>query len=183
MAEKSVRELEKELADAMSAIAKRTWAKEELREMLSVLLSLYIEDTTHPSDAMKLMWADPVWRAGVVAGCSMLDGVILGADSRVTFQTQGTCRDTLQKLIFITYHTVLGFVGDITTAAHLLKSMRTAQGEQRNAVILRHWLGAGRLLTRSGNPATGDSTGGFPAVVGRGQHPILLVAGRYARRA
>src|SRR5208282_4176151 len=140
MAEKSVRELEKELADAMSAIAKRTWAKEELREMLSVLLSLYIEDTTHPSDAMKLMWADPVWRAGVVAGCSMLDGVILGADSRVTFQTQGTCRDTLQKLIFITNHTVLGFVGDITTAAHLLKSVRKAQGERRNAVILRHWL-------------------------------------------
>jgi hypothetical protein len=70
----------------------------------------------------------------------MLDGVILGADSRVTFQTQGTCRDTLQKLIFITNHTVLGFVGDITTAAHLLKSVRKAQGERRNAVILRHWL-------------------------------------------
>jgi hypothetical protein len=70
----------------------------------------------------------------------MLDGVILGADSRVTFQTQGTCRDTLQKLIFITNHTVLGFVGDITTAAHLLKSVRKAQGERRNAMILRHWL-------------------------------------------
>jgi proteasome subunit B (beta)-like protein len=70
----------------------------------------------------------------------MLDGVILGADSRVTFQTQGTYRDTLQKLIFITNHTVLGFVGDITTAAHLLKSVRKAQGERRNAVILRHWL-------------------------------------------
>jgi hypothetical protein len=76
----------------------------------------------------------------VVAGCSLLDGVILGADSRVTFESQGTYRDTLQKLIFVTNHTVIGFVGDIATAAHLLKSMKNAQGGKRNAVILRHWL-------------------------------------------
>jgi hypothetical protein len=76
----------------------------------------------------------------VVAGCSLLDGVILGADSRVTFQSQGTYRDTLQKLIFFTNHTAIGFVGDIATAAHLLKSMKKAQGDRRNAVTLRHWL-------------------------------------------
>jgi hypothetical protein len=76
----------------------------------------------------------------VVAGCSLLDGVILGADCRVTFQPQGTYRDTLQKLVFISNHTVLGFVGDVSTAAHLLDSMRKKRGNRRNAVILRHWL-------------------------------------------
>ena|SRR5579862_1279330 len=76
----------------------------------------------------------------VVAGCALLDGLILGADSRVTFEAQGTYRDTLQKLVFITDHTVLGFVGDVSTAAYLLKSMRNALGNRRNAVILRHWL-------------------------------------------
>jgi hypothetical protein len=76
----------------------------------------------------------------VVAGCSLLDGLILGADSRVSFAAEGTYSDTLQKLVFLTDHTVLGFAGDVSTAVHLLKSMRRAQGERRNAVILRQWL-------------------------------------------
>jgi hypothetical protein len=75
----------------------------------------------------------------VVAACSLLDGLILGADCRVTFPTQRTYRDTLQKLVFITDHTVLGFVGDVSTAVHLLKSMREQRGNRRNAVILQHW--------------------------------------------
>lgn len=76
----------------------------------------------------------------VVAGCSLLDGVILGADSRVTFEAEGTCRDTLQKLVFIASHTVLGFVGHVAPAARLLRAMRKVRGDRHNAVILRHWL-------------------------------------------
>lgn len=78
----------------------------------------------------------------VVAGCSLLDGVILGADCRVTFKGRGgpTHRDTLQKLIFLTDHIAVGLTGDITTAAILLKAMLKVSGKRSNPIVIRQWL-------------------------------------------
>lgn len=81
----------------------------------------------------------------VVAGCSLLDGVILGADCRVTYKdTRGglTYRDTVQKLITITPQNAIGFVGDITTASDLIGSMLKMchRLERYNPIALANWL-------------------------------------------
>lgn len=81
----------------------------------------------------------------VVAGCSLLDGVILGADCRVTYaNARGTrtYRDTVQKLIAITPQNAIGFVGDVATAADLIGSMlNMCHLRQRyNPISLINWL-------------------------------------------
>jgi hypothetical protein len=81
----------------------------------------------------------------VVAGCSLLDGVILGADCRVTYtDSRGglTYRDTVQKVIAITPQSAIGFVGDVTTASDLIGSMlkNCHRMERYNPVTLRNWL-------------------------------------------
>jgi hypothetical protein len=81
----------------------------------------------------------------VIAGCSLLDGVILGADCRVTYSDgRGgtTHRDTIQKLIAITPHSAIGFAGDVATASDLVLSMlQTCHRLRRyNAVSLANWI-------------------------------------------
>lgn len=81
----------------------------------------------------------------VVAGCSLLDGVILGADCRVTYNGSRsglTYRDTVQKLIAISPQNAIGFVGDITTASDLIGSMLRIchRLERYNPVALVNWL-------------------------------------------
>ncbi len=81
----------------------------------------------------------------VVAGCSLLDGVILGADCRVTYDhARGirTYRDDLQKLFAITPQNAIGFVGDVATATDLIGSLlNMCHVRQRyNAISLLNWL-------------------------------------------
>jgi hypothetical protein len=78
----------------------------------------------------------------VVAGISLLDGVLIGADCRITIESAGktTYRDTVQKLIPIGTHTVIGFVGWVPTAAKLLQAMLKARGTRREAMDLQSWL-------------------------------------------
>ena len=81
----------------------------------------------------------------VVAGCSLLDGVILGADCRVTYEdTRGglTYRDTVQKLVAVTPQNAIGFVGHITTASDLIGSMLKMchRLERYNPITLLNWL-------------------------------------------
>ncbi|MGO9435252.1 MAG: hypothetical protein ACLP00_13300 [Terracidiphilus sp.] len=78
----------------------------------------------------------------VVAGVSLLDGVLIGADCRITIQCAGgtTYRDTVQKLLPIGTHTVIGFVGWVPTAVKLLQTMLKARGTRQGAIELKHWL-------------------------------------------
>jgi len=78
----------------------------------------------------------------VVAGVSLLDGVLIGADCRITYDKGGTRthRDELQKLIPIGKHTVIGLTGHIATAAKLLLAVRKAQEGRLETVELEQWL-------------------------------------------
>lgn len=72
----------------------------------------------------------------VVAGCLLFDGVLLAADSRVTFPRSGSPDvhvDYAQKLFAIAPGTALGYVGNITAAALLLERL-FAQISQRRRV-------------------------------------------------
>lgn len=75
----------------------------------------------------------------VVAGCSLLDGIIMGSDCRVTFRcgANETHRDTVQKLIALTPYTVLGFVGnDVRSSATMLKAaVEGARRRQRSDAL------------------------------------------------
>jgi len=80
----------------------------------------------------------------VVAGCSLLDGILLGADCRITFKegARETHRDTVQKLIILNSQSAIGFVGDLNVARNLLVKM-VQQGERRtrvDPVSLGGWL-------------------------------------------
>lgn len=62
----------------------------------------------------------------VVAGCSLLDGVLLAADCRVTFKVtpnQVFYTDNAQKLFILTPQFSIGFVGDVNMASELLLSL------------------------------------------------------------
>lgn len=77
----------------------------------------------------------------VVAGVSLLDGVLIGADCRITYDGAGpTYRDELQKIIPIGSHTAIGLTGDIRTAAGLLLKIRKAQQGRFETVELEQWL-------------------------------------------
>lgn len=63
----------------------------------------------------------------VVLAASMFDGVVLVADTRATVQVAGRPDvhiDDVQKLVPLTPHAVLGFVGDIGTAGALFDGIR-----------------------------------------------------------
>jgi hypothetical protein len=77
-----------------------------------------------------------------VAGVSLLDGVLIGADCRMTFKHPGktTYRDTVQKIIQIGPHTVIGFVGLVPTAAELLVGMLKARGTRQHSTEFQFWL-------------------------------------------
>jgi hypothetical protein len=78
----------------------------------------------------------------VVAGVSLLDGVLIGADCRMTFSlpARKTYRDTVQKIIAIGPYTVIGFVGSVPLAAKLLKGMVDARGDRKDALEFKEWL-------------------------------------------
>lgn len=84
----------------------------------------------------------------VVAGCSLFNGVILVADCRATVECAGKPPlyiDNVQKLFALARTTALGFVGDIGTAARLLRNLpRAIEGRRKrgslSAVGLLNWL-------------------------------------------
>jgi len=79
----------------------------------------------------------------VVAGVSLLDGVLIGADCRMTFSPPGrkTYRDTVQKIIAIGPHTVIGFVASsVPLATKLLKGMMDARADRKDALEFKEWL-------------------------------------------
>jgi hypothetical protein len=79
----------------------------------------------------------------VVAGCSLMNGILMGADCRLTYREKDgkeTYRDTLQKLIQLTPTTVLGFAGDVSTASQILKPMIGLKPHRIDGFSLRHWL-------------------------------------------
>jgi hypothetical protein len=78
----------------------------------------------------------------VVAGVSLLDGVLIGADCRITYGEGDTrtYRDELQKLIPIGKHTVIGLTGNIATASKLLLAVKKAQEGRLETVELEQWL-------------------------------------------
>jgi hypothetical protein len=81
----------------------------------------------------------------VVAGCSLLDGVLLAADCRVTFEVspkQFYYTDNAQKLFTCTPRLSIGFVGDVKIASDLLLSLSKYQkkGRQHDPISLILWL-------------------------------------------
>ena len=81
----------------------------------------------------------------VVAGVSLLNGVIIAADCRLTVKSPGKAdihSDTLQKLIPLTSTSVLGFCGDVGTAALILREMRRQLRfrKRRDAISMYAWL-------------------------------------------
>jgi hypothetical protein len=80
----------------------------------------------------------------VVAGCSMLDGVLLAADCRVTLERSGRPDihiDNAQKLFSLTESTSLAYVGDVMAASHLFRALGRQIGRHRtDPVSLSLWL-------------------------------------------
>ena len=71
----------------------------------------------------------------VIAGCSLFSGVILLADCRITIKRCGKpdilC-DNVQKLFPLTNTTALGFVGDLKTAATIIRELLRQQNLSNN---------------------------------------------------
>lgn len=81
----------------------------------------------------------------VVACCSLFDGVILAADSRVTVQRRGRediHMDCAQKLFPLTNNTAIGFVGSLDTASKILREIyRQIRTRRRvDPISLSSWL-------------------------------------------
>jgi hypothetical protein len=81
----------------------------------------------------------------VVAGVSLVNGVMLIADCRVTVRTPGRpdvyC-DVAQKIFQLTQTTVLGFSGDVCAASVILRELQKQLGRRRrrDSVSLLRWL-------------------------------------------
>ena len=84
----------------------------------------------------------------VVAGASLFDGVLLLADTRASVPRRGLPPariDNLQKLVFLTPSTVVGFVGDVATAgailAQLVKQAKSFTDRRRmHPLLIEQWL-------------------------------------------
>ena len=79
----------------------------------------------------------------VVAGCTLFDGVLLLADSRVTFPgNPDRYVDNAQKLFPISPDTAIGFAGDLRVASILLQGMAEPVKRRRcrDAISLHLWL-------------------------------------------
>lgn len=81
----------------------------------------------------------------VVAGCSLLDGVLLAADCRVTFEVspkQFWYTDNAQKLFTLTPRLSIGFVGNVKMASELLLSLSMCQkkSQRHDPISLVLWL-------------------------------------------
>lgn len=81
----------------------------------------------------------------VIAGASLFNGVILVADTRVTVQRRllpdRHC-DVAQKLIELTPTTAVGFAGDVTTAATLIRAVQVelTKRKRTDGASIRRWL-------------------------------------------
>ena len=81
----------------------------------------------------------------IVAGISLIDGVMLAADSRVTYQRRGmpdVHLDCAQKIYPISENSAVGFVGSIEVASVLLRTMfhHLSHRRRREAPSLANWL-------------------------------------------
>ena len=81
----------------------------------------------------------------VVAGCSLFDGVLLAADCRATIQVPNKPdihSDNVLKVIAISPHTAIGFVGDIEVASFLLQCLLIGLGKrkQKDPISLSRWI-------------------------------------------
>lgn len=79
----------------------------------------------------------------VIVGCSLLNGILLAADSRGTIQRPDypdVYVDNVQKLFAITLDTAIGFVGDFEAAKVLLQSLTTIGRHRRDPLSLSRWM-------------------------------------------
>lgn len=81
----------------------------------------------------------------VVAGCSLLDGVLLVADCRATIQLPNMPdihSDNVLKVIAISPDTAIGFVGDIEVASFLLQCLLIglAKRKKTDPISLSSWV-------------------------------------------
>ncbi len=81
----------------------------------------------------------------VVAGCSLFDGVLLAADSRVTYTRQDgseTYVDNGQKLFAVAPGTAIGYVGNVLTASVLLRGLFLQLHQRRcqDPISLGMWM-------------------------------------------
>ncbi len=88
----------------------------------------------------------------VVAGCSLLNGVLLAADCRATIKRHPASDvhvDTVQKIFGVLPHTAIGFVGDIGAAGFMLYHLliQSRRKKKSNPRDLLRWFS--RFLRRS----------------------------------
>jgi len=81
----------------------------------------------------------------VVSGVSLFNGVMLGADTRVSILQPGrrtVRRDEAQKLFPLTNTTAIGFSGDVGTASLLVQELyrQMRRGRRVDPVSLGRWL-------------------------------------------
>jgi hypothetical protein len=81
----------------------------------------------------------------VVAGCLLLDGVLLAADARITYSNAGGLKvyvDNAQKILAFGPATALGFVGNVRTASALIQSLMRARDRRPrlDPLSLKAWL-------------------------------------------
>jgi hypothetical protein len=78
----------------------------------------------------------------VTVGYVLLDGVFMAADTRATYSDgSGDYADWVQKVIPLTEHTVVGFVGNIDIAGALLKKAKDeVDSKRKDADSLARWL-------------------------------------------
>jgi hypothetical protein len=80
----------------------------------------------------------------VVAACSLFDGILLGADCRVTFRPPNRPEvfvDNCQKIFAIGPNSALGFVGSLEAAARILGSLCDNLDRRRSdGLSLLQWL-------------------------------------------
>jgi len=81
----------------------------------------------------------------VVAGCSLFDGVLLAADSRVTIRRHDASdlhADNVQKLFPLCPGTAIGFVGHLDISSHLLRLLLTEirKRTRKDPISLSNWM-------------------------------------------
>jgi hypothetical protein len=126
----------------------------------------------------------------VVAGCALLDGVVLVSDSRATWEARGGLnhhQDNLEKLIAFVPGTAIGFVGSIDFASEMLQAAASQlrQGTRYDPFSLKLWFprffrfAYQKLISMSGQSPTvsfmiGSSIRGRPNIVYRSDIIDLL---------
>ena len=81
----------------------------------------------------------------VVAGCLLPDGVLLAADTRITYtQPDGSTvyGDNAIKIFPFAKGTAIGYVGDVTTASYMLQYLIQGRDRRKRTDPMRlyHWI-------------------------------------------